>query len=110
MKVMTIAIRIKVVIGIIFCFLRDLYERMTNMVNAKVRLNHAPIDFVKIRAIAIKSDAAYQNKGRSPFFKKWAPSLIKCNEKKNIIIKYPPKTVGEGNVPIVRFAINISFA
>jgi len=74
-----------------FCFL-DIRKRINR---TAIRLNHPPMDFVRMRAVVIKS------KGMRS---------CKCIARKNIIIKYPAKIFGEGNVPMARFESRMSRA
>ncbi|MFC1623917.1 hypothetical protein ACFL28_01170 [Candidatus Omnitrophota bacterium] len=76
---------------------------MNKKINAKIKLSHAPMDFVRIRAAIIKKDDKIHFRSMALFF-------IKDRERKKTIIRYPPRIFGEGNVPIARFEIKISLA
>lgn len=87
-----------------FRFLIDLYEMINNMIKPEIRLNHAPMDLVSMSATEISAGGI----SFRPSFWPWPEAV--CRERKKAIIRYPPRILGEGNVPMARFAINTSLA
>ena len=81
-------------------------------------LSHAPKDLVRRKADKIMSKGnilrAESRRIRYLVLDSSAFGETRSNSmgsaKKKIIIKYPPKILGEGNVPITRLSINISLA